>query len=133
MASSSGDIFAALAGFLTDAWLDELEAVAHAAAAPDGAALVVQQVVTDGPDGHEVAYALVLEDGRIRVERGRVPGADVTFSQDRATAEAIHRGELSAQAAFMQGRLRLGGDLRAVIERAVELASIDDVLAGARA
>ena len=94
---------------------------------------MVQQVVPDGPEGHEVAYALVLDDGRVRVERGRVDDPDLTFTQDRATAEAIHRGELSAQAAFMQGRLRLGGDLRAVIDRAGELAAIDDVFAGARA
>ena len=64
---------------------------------------------------------------------GRVDDPDLTFTQDRATAEAIHRGDLSAQAAFMQGRLRLGGDLRAVIDRAVELATIDDLFAGARA
>ena len=94
---------------------------------------MLQQVVPDGPDGREVAYALVVDDGRVRVERGRVDDPDLTFTQDRATAEAIHRGELSAQAAFMQGRLRLGGDLRAVIDRAGELAAIDDVFASARA
>jgi SCP-2 sterol transfer family len=122
-----------LAGFLTDAWLDELQAVALSATAPGGTHLVVQQVVPDGPEGHEVAYAVLLEEGRVRIVRGRVDDPDLTFTQDRATAEAIHRGDLSAQAAFMQGRLRLGGDLRAVIDRAVELATIDDLFAGARA
>ena len=94
---------------------------------------MLQQIVPDGPDGTEVAYAFVVADGTIRVERGRAPHPDLTFTQDRATAAAIHRGELSAQAAFMQGRLRLGGDLRAVIERAGELAAIDDVFASVRA
>ena len=94
---------------------------------------MLQQVIPDGPDGREVAYALVVSDGRVRVVRGRVADPDLTFTQDRATAEAIHRGDLSAQAAFMQGRLRLGGDLRAVIDRASELAAIDDVFASARA
>jgi len=122
-----------LAGFLTDAWLADLETAARAAAVATASPLVLQQIVPDGPDGHEVAYALVVADGRLRVERGRVTDPDLTFTQDRATAEAIHRGELSAQSAFMQGRLRLGGDLRAVIDRAGELAAIDDVLAGARA
>ena len=75
----------------------------------------------------------MVADGRLRVERGRVAEPDLTFTQDRATAEAIHRGELSAQAAFMQGRLRLGGDLRAVIDRAGELGAIDDVLGSVRA
>ena len=122
-----------MAGFLTDAWLDDLEAAARAAEVASAAHLVLQQIVPDGPDGHEVAYALVVADGRLRVERGRVGAADLTFTQDRATAEAIHRGDLSAQAAFMQGRLRLGGDLRAVIDRAGELEAIDDVLRSVRA
>jgi predicted lipid carrier protein YhbT len=122
-----------LAGFLTDAWLDELDDAARSATAPAMAHLVVQQVVPDGPEGHEVAYAVVLDEGRVRIERGRVVDPDVTFTQDRATAEAIHQGQLSAQAAFMQGRLRLGGDLRAVIDRAVELAAIDDLFGGVRA
>ena len=122
-----------MAGFLTDAWLDDLDAAARAADVATSAPLVLQQIVPDGPDGQEVAYALVVADGRIRVERGRVPAPDLTFTQDRATAEAIHRGELSAQAAFMQGRLRLGGDLRAVIDRAGELGAIDDLLGSVRA
>jgi hypothetical protein len=122
-----------LAGFLTEAWLEEIEAAAQRAVLGTKGALVLQQVIPDGPEGREVAYALVVGDGRIRLVRGRVPDADLTFTQDRATAEAIHRGELSAQAAFMQGRLRLGGDLRSVIDRAGELAAIDDVFASARA
>ncbi len=121
-----------MAGFLTDEWLDELDAAARGAGAPAAPRLVLQQVVPDGPGG-EVAYALVVEDGRIRVERGRADRPDLVFTQDRATAEAIHRGELSAQTAFMQGRLRLGGDLRAVIDRAADLAAIDDVFARFRA
>ena len=121
-----------MAEFLTDEWLEELDAVARAAHVQMASRLVLQQVVPDGPGG-EVAYALVLDHGRVQVERGRVENPDLVFTQDRATAEAIHRGELSAQAAFMQGRLRLGGDLRAVIDRAADLASVDDVFARVRA
>ena len=121
-----------MADFLTDAWLDELEAAATGADVPPMPRLALQQVVPDGPDG-EVAYALVVEDGRVEVCRGRVENPDLVFTQDRATAEAIFLGELSAQAAFMQGRLRLGGDLRAVIDRAADLASVDDVFASVRA
>jgi predicted lipid carrier protein YhbT len=122
-----------LAGFLTDAWLDELDTAARAATVAAELRVVVQQVVPDGPDGHEVTYVVEAADGRLTVRPGRVEHPDVTFTQDRATALAIHRGELSAQAAFMEGRLRLGGDLRAVIGRAGALAALDDVFAAARA
>jgi predicted lipid carrier protein YhbT len=94
---------------------------------------VIQQIVPDGPDGAEVAWVVTAADGAITVRRGRVDEPDITFTQDRATAEAIHRGELSAQTAFIEGRLRLGGDLRAVIERGTSLAAIDDIFRAARA
>jgi len=122
-----------LARFLTDAWLDDLDALARAATFPTDLRLIIQQVIPDGPDGHEVAYVVEARDGSLSVRRGRADQPDVTFALDHATALAIHRGELSAQRAFMEGRLRLGGDLRAVIDRAGALAAIDDVFAAARA
>jgi hypothetical protein len=57
----------------------------------------------------------------------------VTFTQDRTTAAAIATGRLSAQAAFIDGRLRVGGDLSALLDRAAELAALDDLFASARA
>jgi len=120
-----------VAEFLSAAWLSTLEAAAHGATVPDELRLVVQQVVHDG--GKEVAYALRVAGRTVTVERGRVADADVTFTQDRATAAAIATGELSAQAAFIDGRLRVGGDLRAMVDRARDLAAIDDLFAAARA
>lgn len=122
-----------MAGFLTDAWLEELDAAARAATVPSDLRLTVQQVIPDGPHGREVTYVVEAADGGLSVRPGRADHPDVTFTQDLATARAIHRGELSAQAAFMEGRLRLGGDLRAVIDQAGSLATIDDVFAAARA
>ncbi len=122
-----------MAGFLTDAWLDELDMAAQAASTPADVQVAIQVVVPDGPEGHEVAYVVESAGGRLAVRRGRADHPDVTFTQDLVTALAIHRGEQSAQAAFMEGRLRLGGDLRDVIGRAIALASLDDVFAPARA
>ncbi len=45
---------------------------------------------------------------------------------------AIATGEESAQAAFIAGRLRVGGDLRQVMDRAGALATLTDVFAPAR-
>ncbi len=122
-----------MAGFLTDQWFDELDTAARGKHVADDLRLVIQQVVPDGPDGVPIAYSVSVADGSITVRRGWADAPDVTFTQDRATAEAIHRGELSAQTAFIEGRLRLGGDLRAVIERAGSIADIDDVFEAVRA
>ncbi len=121
-----------MAEFLSDAWIDALDASVRAVALPEEVRLVVQQVVQDA-DGPEVAYAIRMADGRAQVERGRVADADVTFTQDRATAVAIARGDLSAQVAFLAGRLRVGGDIRQVIDRGRDLALLDELLTPARA
>ena len=120
-----------MAGFLTEAWIDDLDAAVQAVALPDDVQLVVQQVVTDA--GGDVPYVIAIADGRVRVRSGRAERSDVSFTQDRATAAAIARGELSAQVAFLDGRLRLGGDLRAVLARAGDLAALDDAFAATRA
>jgi putative sterol carrier protein len=118
---------------LTSDWVSALAAAAATATAPPGVALVVQQVVVDPDGGEELAYAVRIADGRISVTHGRADDADVTFTQDRATALAIARGDLAAQGAFLAGRLRVGGDLTAVLATARELAGLQDLFASARA
>lgn len=120
-----------MAGFLTDAWLDDLEAAARAAPVPDDLELTIQQVIVDG-DG-EIAFSIVLGSGGARVRRGRDAEAHVTFTQDRATATAIARGDLSAQVAFLDGRLRLGGDIAALLDRAGAVAAVHDLFGVVRA
>jgi alkyl sulfatase BDS1-like metallo-beta-lactamase superfamily hydrolase len=120
-----------VAGFLTDAWIDDMAGAAATAELPVALDLVVQQVVVD--DGTEVAYVLEVRDGSLTVRRGRADDPDVTFTQDRATAAAIARGELSAQGAFLDGRLALHGDLQRVLPDLTALAAVDDLFAAARA
>jgi hypothetical protein len=118
--------------FLSAAWLSNLQDAARASSVAPDLRLVVQQVVVD-TDGREVAYAIRVAEGRVSVDSGRVDDAEVTFTQDRATASEIATGALSAQAAFIDGRLRVGGDLTSLLERARELAAIEDLFAPVRA
>ncbi len=121
-----------MAEFLSAEWLSELDAAAGAASAPADLRLVVQQVVL-GDDGTELAaYAVRITDGAVQVIPGRAPDADVTFTQDRATAAAIARGELAAQRAFLDGHLRVGGDLTRVLDASRQLVGVVDVFAPAR-
>ena len=118
---------------LTSDWVSALAAAAQGATAPEGIELVVQQVVLGDDGGEELLYAVRISGGTVAVTEGRSDDADVTFTQDRDTATAIAAGELSAQAAFLSGRLRVGGDLRAALDNARELAALSDVFASARA
>jgi putative sterol carrier protein len=76
-----------------------------------GASVRVQQVVTAAPGG-DVRYVTVIEDGRTVEQRlGDEPDADVTLTAVYDDAVLIHRGELDMNAAFMQGRLKVAGDM----------------------
>src|SRR2546423_642093 len=55
----------------------------------DGGRLVLQQVVTDGPDG-DVAYAVEIDGGRVRLTSGRAAAPDVTATrQCKATSPGL--------------------------------------------
>lgn len=117
---------------LTDDWVDSLAAAARDATLDPQLRLVVQQVI-ERDRADPLTYVIRLEDGRVTVQRGRAADADITFRQDEGTARAIAEGALSAQAAFMAGRLRVGGDLRAVLQRGADLSALEDVFATVRA
>jgi len=100
--------------------------------ATDGADLVVQQHVTAGPEG-DVAYHVDVQGDEVRISPGVAADPTVTFIQDWGTASAIGKGELSAQGAFMAGRIRVRGDLPRLVECSGVFGDLDDVLAGLRA
>lgn len=112
-----------MAPFLSDAWIAALDDAARTVHGVS--AFVIQQVITDG-DG--VAWHLVLANGPVRVLPGRAEAPDVTFSQDRATATAIVRGELSAGAALTSGRLTVHGASARLTEQRDVLARLDTAL-----
>lgn len=117
-----------MAQFLTHEWIAQLDAAARLVTVPDDLDLTVHQVVEgDAGGGARVEYSIRIADGAVSVLPGRPEAADVTITQDRTTAEQIARGKLSAQTAFMEGRVRIGGDLRGTVDRALGVARLDDV------
>lgn len=69
-------------------------------------------------------WTVRLSGGQATVVAGGDPAPDIRLSCDRATAEAIRDGRLSPQRAFLDGRLRIGGDVAAMIEHRAALAAI---------
>jgi putative sterol carrier protein len=122
--------------YLTEEWLDAaqraIDSDAALAVATKDVQLTVQQVVTGGPDG-DAAYRVEIDDGTVRIVSGEADDATVTFMQNWETATAIGRGELSAQGAFMTGRIRVCGDLPKLVEYGSLFGGVDDVFADLRA
>ena len=80
-----------------------------------------------------MAYHVDVHADAVRITPGIASDPTVTFIQDWETAAAIGRGELSAQGAFMAGRIRVRGDLPRLVECGGVFGSLDDVLADLRA
>lgn len=121
--------------FLSDEWVDALDAAARRHAdvgeRAAGPPLVIQQTVVDTRWG-EVSYRLEVRDGEVAVRHGAVLDPTVSLTTDTATAAAIARGELAAQQAFMQGRLRIGGNVGALLAQQQVLADLGDLFAEVR-
>lgn len=126
--------------FLSPEWIQALDTAARdhpglRAAARD-TRLVLEQRVTETPDDDPAAPGTVVYHIRLTAEpvvaAGPADDATVRLTTDRATAAGIARGELSAQLAFIQGRLRLGGDVRALLAHQDALVAVDDVFAEVR-
>lgn len=124
-----------MARFLSPEWFDDVNAAAASddvsAAVTPGLRLVVQQVVTDGPDG-DVHYTVRIEDGKVAVVPGEAADPDVTVTEDHATATAVAQGELAAPVAFMTGRIRVSGDTRVLLTAQPTLHRLDAVFASVR-
>ena len=122
--------------FLSDEWIAALDhAVSHdetLASLTADLSLVIEQEVTGGPLG-DVRYHVTFDHGTVSVTPGPAAAPTVRFLQDHETAAAIALGTGSAQRAFMTGRLRVGGDLRVLLDHTAVLAQLDDVFADVRA
>ncbi len=77
--------------------------------------LSVQFNVSDTPSGEDSAYTLAIGSGAAELVPGVDEGADVTVANDYATAVGISKGEINTQVAFMQGKLKVGGNMAALL------------------
>ncbi len=97
--------------WLTQEWLDETRKMAEGQPERPGASATMQYVVTGGPEG-EIQYYWVLENGKLKESKlGTLPDAEVTLTQTFEDAMKIQKGELDANAAFMQGRVKVTGNM----------------------
>lgn len=118
--------------FLSDEWIAEARKIrAEFAANPDNqapaapASVRMNQVITDVPFGEGKLDAhLDTSSGTLEMETGHLDDADVTVTLDYGTAKAIFvDGTLEAgMRAFMDGRVRVQGDMAKLISALQQLA-----------
>jgi putative sterol carrier protein len=98
--------------YLTQEWMDTAKELASDFPETPGASVRMQQVVTGAPDGGDVKYYTVIENGKtIEQKLGEDPDAEVTLTNTYDDAVKIMKGELDANAAFMQGKVKVTGNM----------------------
>lgn len=120
-----------MARFLTPEWLEAMQRLADKAEVPRDAAIVVAHEVTGTPDG-DVRFRFAAADGQLSFTWDTSDDADVTLLENYATAVAIARGELPAQQAVAEGRLKLRGDVGALVRNGPAIAALGDLFRDAR-
>lgn len=106
--------------YLSEEWAKEVtnrlqasDAVKNAAKGQD---ITLQQVFTDTPDGGEVKAFFKIAGGTPELGLGDADNPEATITQSYETAVAVNKGELQGQAAFMQGKLKIQGNLMKVMQ-----------------
>ena len=72
----------------------------------------MQYVVTGAPEGEDIKYYWVLEDGKLlESQMGEAADSDFTLTMSYDDAKKVQQGELDPNAAFMQGRMKVTGNM----------------------
>lgn len=116
--------------YLSAEWLQRADALLSTLP-PVEDAVEVAIVIRSGPAG-ERRYRMVLGPDRVGMDAD-VDKAGVRMTMDWDVAVAIAKGEASAQRAFLDGRLQLGGDASLLLGHQQQLAAIEDNLKPLRA
>jgi alkyl sulfatase BDS1-like metallo-beta-lactamase superfamily hydrolase len=97
--------------YLTQDWLDETRALAADQPERPGASVRMNYVVTGAPGG-DVQYYWILENGKLLESTlGSLEDAEVTLTTGWDDSVRIAKGELEMNAAFMQGKVKVTGNM----------------------
>lgn len=106
--------------FLTEEWARSMTEALNASEdfkrAAGNQQTKLQQVVTGAPDGGEVKYYFALDNGTADVSLGELADAEATITQTYDTAVALNKQELNPQMAFMQGKLKISGNMMKLMQ-----------------
>jgi putative sterol carrier protein len=100
-----------MAKYLSQEWLDAFVKLAADQPARPGATVKVQYKAADGPDG-DIDYYWIIDEGKfVEANLGTIEDADFSMTTAYDDAVKVQKGEMDATAAFMQGKMKVSGNL----------------------
>ncbi len=100
-----------MAKYLSQEWLDLQKELGQEFPERPGATARMQYVVTGSPEG-DVKYYTVIENGKMLENNlGDDPQAEFTLTTAYDDSVKVLKGELDANAAFMQGKMKVTGNM----------------------
>jgi putative sterol carrier protein len=101
--------------YLSSEWHDMFRSLSADLPVRVGASSRVLVLISGSPSG-DLRYHQVIEDGRIVGQaNGDLADADVTLTVAWGDAQKIQAGEIDANAAMMQGKVKIAGNMAKVI------------------
>lgn len=112
-----------MASYLSPEWFNEMQQAADSWRPSDPAPeaqnerrqIIIAENITSSPYG-DVSYVMTIGESLAITQEAAQEPADVTFVQDYETATQMHKGDLSTHQALFDGKLRVSGNLNALLE-----------------
>jgi putative sterol carrier protein len=100
-----------MAKYLSQEWHDKAKELAQSFPERPGATARMAYVVAGSPEG-DIEYHQIIENGKVTDQGvGLCENPEITMTVSYDDSVKIQRGDLDANAAFMQGRMKVAGNM----------------------
>ena len=100
-----------MAKYLSQEWHDKAKELAQTFPERAGATARMAYVVTASPEG-EIVYHQIIENGKVLEQGvGMCENPEITMTVTWDDSVKVQKGELDANSAFMQGRMKVAGNM----------------------